>query len=118
MAILGAGADEVFDGAVEVICEGLGDGGKVGGVVLGFWEWVGDDLGRREHFGGVGFEEQAVGGDGAVGLEHGGFFRMKKIAGEGKAGTEGRELGDEFGGATEGMEEETVGGWGFFFEGF
>jgi len=118
LGVLKAGLKQVCSGAIEVICKGLNDGREVGWVVFPLGEGVGDVLFRGENFRGVAFKEEAVGGDGAVRLEDGGFFRMKKVAGEGEAGTERGELGDEFGGAAERMEEETVGGWGVLFEGF
>ena len=92
----------------------LGEGGvgcsEVGGVVERrlTGERVGRVGGRREHSGGVGFDEEAV--EGNVLVE----FAQTAVAGsevggvEGKIGAEGGEGRDQFVGAAVGVEEKTA----------
>jgi hypothetical protein len=73
---------------------------------------------RGGEIGGVGFDEETVGGEGAEDFALGGFSVVEKGGGEGEVGAARNEALDHFGGAAVGVEEEAAFGQGVLAEDF
>ena len=91
LKIVGGDGGEGLRGEAEVGGEDGGDGWEGAWVVETDGEEEGAEVCGRRELGGVGFDEDAVEGDGLEGETGGGFARVEEVGGEGEAGAAGDE---------------------------